>query len=543
MEDFHDTGSPVGVSTAIGVTRRRLMGTAAAVLAAASLPLKGAFAAGGGTLRLGVDAESAGWYEYIIASYSMFLDWQALYDGLLKLDDKGVPQPYLAESFKANDAFTEFTVKLKPGILFSDGTPLTAGDIKGVVEELKQPTAFFRGFLANVDHIEVVDDLTAKFVMNAPDSWFPITLSNQIQMLQVAKPGLKAKYGDSFLAHPLGTGPFMLDSWEQNRQTVLKRNPHYWRKDAAGNALPYLDQIIIRPIVDETSRLQSLQAGDLDSIMSLDIGTVTQALALKDVTVHMNKQWFGGYGLLFNTEKAPTDDVRIRKALSAALDRVTVVAAGGGDPQLQVTMSQWVPKASPLWSQKVDDDAAKYDLDAAKKLLAEYVNDPKRSDGKAPGTPVKIDIQSSAAAQQVAQSQAVQAAFQDAGFDTSITSVTAAQFGANRAAGNFIVNWMQWGSVNIAANMNNVIGQLPKSNNTWKWKNADVFANLAKLFATDPAASKPILEEIGLIINREAPFYIIGQQTMAFASRKSVVGPDLLLGAAVDWAAIKADGG
>jgi peptide/nickel transport system substrate-binding protein len=538
MERFPDKGSQAAVETS-GLTRRHLLTTIAAAAAVASVSGRMAFAADGGrTLRLGVDAESAGWYQYIIASYSMFLDWQAIYDGLLRLDENGVPQPNLAESVTANDKFTEYTVKLKPGILFSDGSPLTANDIKGVVEELKQPKAFFRGFLANVDRVEVVDDLTARFVMNGSDSWFPITLSNQIQMLQIAKPGSQEKYGDTFLAHPTGTGAFMLDSWEQNQQTVLKRNPNYWRKDAAGGALPYLDEIIIRPIVDETSRLQSLQAGDLDSIMTLDIGTATQALALPDIEVHMNKQWFGGYGLLFNTAAAPTDDIRIRRALSAALDRTTIVAAGGGDPQLQVTMSQWVPKASPLWSQKVDDDAAKYDLDAAKKLLADYVNDPKRSDGKAPGSPVSIEIQSSAAAQQVAQSQAVQAAFQDAGFETTITSVTPAQFGANRAAGKFIVNWMQWGSVNIAANMNNVIGAPPKSNNTWKWKNDEIFAKLATLFATDPAASKPVLEEIGLIINREAPFYIVGQQTMAFASRKGVVGPELLLGAAVDWAAV-----
>ena len=309
--------------------------------------------------------------------------------------------------------------------------------------------------------------------MSAPDSWFPITLSNQILMLQIAKPGLKAKLGDTYLAHPLGTGPFMLNSWEQNRQAVLKRNPHYWRKDANGKQLPYLDQVVIHPIVDETSRLQSLQAGDLDSIMSLDIGTVSQALAMEDVTVHRNKQWFGGYGLLFNTGKPPTDDVRVRRALSAALDRASIVAAGGGDPRLQVAMSQWVPPDSPLWSQKVEDGAAKLDLDGAKKLLADYVNDPKRSDGKSPGSPVTIDIQSSAAAQQVAQSQAVQSAFQEAGFETTITSITPAQFGANRAAGNFIVNWMQWGSVNIAANMNNVIGAPPKSNNSWKWKNQE----------------------------------------------------------------------
>lgn len=539
MERFPNTDSQIAAAEASGLTRRHLLATIAAAAAVAGVSGRAAFAADGTkTLRLGIDAESAGWYEYVVGSYSMFLDWQAIYDSLLRIDANGVPQPNLADSFSANDKFTEYTVKLKPGILFSDGSPLTANDIKGVVEELKQPTAFFRGFLANIDKVEVDDDLTLRFVMNAPDSWFPITLANQIQMLQIAKPGLKEKYGDTFLAHPLGTGPFLLDSWEQNQQAVLKRNPNYWRKDADGKALPYLDEIIIRPIVDETSRLQSLQAGDLDSIMSLDIGTVTQALALSDIEVHRNKQWFGGYGLLFNVEKPPTDDIRVRRALSAALDRTTIVAAGGGDPQLQVTMTQWVPKASPLWSQKVEDDAAKYDLDTAKKLLAEYVNDAKRSDGKPVGSPVTIEIQSSAAAQQVAQSQAVQAAFQDAGFETTITSVTPAQFGANRAAGKFIVNWMQWGSVNIAANMNNVIGSPPKSNNTWKWKNPDVFAKLATLFATNPAESKPVLEDIGLIINREAPFYIVGQQTMAFASRKGVVGPELLLGAGVDWAVI-----
>src|SRR5690606_21253893 len=120
--------------------------------------------------------------------YSMFLDWQALYDPLLWIDENGVPQPHLAESFSANDDFTVFTMTLQPGILFSDGTPLTAADIKGHVEEMKQPTAFFRGFLANVERVEVDGELSLRFVMNASDSWFPITLSNQIQVLQVAKP-------------------------------------------------------------------------------------------------------------------------------------------------------------------------------------------------------------------------------------------------------------------------------------------------------------------------------------------------------------------
>src|SRR5690606_12809765 len=114
--------------------------------------------------------------------------------------------------------------------------------------------------LAPVQSVEVVDPLTVRLQMRMPWAQFPIALT--VQPGLVPAPAQLAS-GPDAKSKPIGAGPFKLVKWETENETVLERNPDYWRE-----GLPYLDKITYKPIPDDQTRYKAFQSGDLDVIIS-----------------------------------------------------------------------------------------------------------------------------------------------------------------------------------------------------------------------------------------------------------------------------------
>lgn len=277
---------------------------------------------------------------------------RTFFDQLAGLDDEGNPVPMLAESFTPNDDFSQWTVKLREGISFTDGTPFNAeaaiynlqatgtsvliAAALGDVAKVPDPQNPDRQILK----IEQVDDYTFTIFLgkdgdpDQPRTWprFPSMFTTNWGLMASAE-WLKAAAEDPTLAaKPVGTGPFIVESYSPRESLEVVRNPDYWMTDAEGNQLPYLDGITFRVIEDPEVAAEALQSGDLDVVTTASGEVIAEFQGLTDeYTVNLQDK-FGetAYILLDLDKPGPLQDRRVRCALSLALDREEMIDATAG---------------------------------------------------------------------------------------------------------------------------------------------------------------------------------------------------------------------
>jgi peptide/nickel transport system substrate-binding protein len=366
---------------------------------------------------------------------------RAIYDTLTIYGPDGSGQPFLAQSITHNGDFTQWTVNLRPNVKFQSGTPLTA---QAVADDFSQyyiaKGSAAAGTFSEVKTVAATGPLTDVFTLQATDAQFPVLLV----AFYVFNPDLRTKYGQDFGSHPDGTGPFELVSWQKDNQLVLKANPDYWGKDSSGQQLPYLSNLTLKIITSGATRNATLQSGGIDGYQSVEPTTIAQAQQIPGVQVLLGDT--GGYGWFLNTQKPPVDDVRVRQALAYATDRNAVVAAQGAGKTL-TPMVQYYGSTSPYFSKTAADQFPTLDPAKAKDMLSQYVNDPKRSDGKAVGTPVTVQLDylagdpSSGAAVQLAQQE-----WGSVGFKVSANALDEATLVGSALKGDTEAFWFGWGS-------------------------------------------------------------------------------------------------
>nr|WP_243752048.1 ABC transporter substrate-binding protein [Leucobacter weissii] len=266
----------------------------------------------------------------------------------------------MCETFESDDGGATFTVTLREGIAFTDGTPFDAEAVKFNWERIQDPElgSASVGFASQVEEIEVVDDLTLKLTMTAPNPGF---VSNFIvyAMQWIASPTALEKGTEEFNKNPIGAGPFTLESWTPNGVTKVVRNDDYWE-----DGLPYLDGLEIQGVSDTTQRLNALLTGDVDAVMNSEASTSESAVQAGFVS--HDYQFNGGTALMFNTEKAPFDDARARQAVAHALDLEALAdASSGGYPSVPRTL---FPEDSPYYS---DIPLDQHDPEKAQELFDE----------------------------------------------------------------------------------------------------------------------------------------------------------------------------
>ncbi|MBL3699540.1 ABC transporter substrate-binding protein [Leucobacter luti] len=301
----------------------------------------------------------------VFSSTSTPITYSALYgDFLVPNPETGASDCNMCESFTTSDDGATWDVVLKDGIEFSDGTPFDATAVKFNWDRVKDPTngSASAGFAGQIADTEVVDDLTLKLHMAESNPGF---ISNfMVYALQwIASPAALEQGPEEFNKNPIGAGPFTLESWTPNGVTKLVRNENYY--DAPR---PYLDAIEVQGVTDTTQRLNSLISGDVDAILNSDAFAFADAEAA-GLSIH--KYTFnGGTGLMFNTSKAPFDDVRARQALGYALDLPGVSdASTGGFPSTPTTL---FPEDSPFYS---DVPLTSHDPERAQELFDELADE------------------------------------------------------------------------------------------------------------------------------------------------------------------------
>ncbi|HEY5154424.1 MAG TPA: ABC transporter substrate-binding protein, partial [Acidimicrobiales bacterium] len=281
----------------------------------------------------------------------------AIFDPLTTLDDNGEPVPYLAESLTPNADNTEWDIKLHSGVMFHDGTPLTADVVVQNLTEAKKALITGKG-LAGVKAVATIDPLTVKVTTTQPWATFPTALASQIGYM-AAPAMISDQHGGE---HPVGTGPFKFKEWVQGDHMSAVKNASYWQK-----GLPHLDEIDFKIVTDDQQRVADLADGTVDAMTTSTASSVTQLRTMTDFNVLEDAKGEERFATL-NTAQPPFDNLKARQAMAYATDINRYIAAIGPDVYQSVN-GMFAPGQLGYTA---DSGYPAYDLAKAKQLVADY---------------------------------------------------------------------------------------------------------------------------------------------------------------------------
>ena len=271
--------------------------------------------------------------------------------------------PDLAESWTANASLTEYTFKLRRGVRWHDGRPLTADDVKFTIDATLNPkvNAGMAGVVSAIAQAAVVDPATVRFTLKYPYASLPVMLGYNIAIVpRHLLEGQDLNQPVSFIQHPVGSGPFKFKSFVQDSHLEVEANKDYY-----GGA-PLLDGIVFKVIPDGNARLAQLKAGDIDFTV-IDPAQVPAVQSATNLQVRRAPQ-VNYYFFAINHERPKFADPRVRQALSYAIDKPAIVKnilKGDG----RVATGPINPLLGAYYNPNVDTYA--YSLEKAQALMAE----------------------------------------------------------------------------------------------------------------------------------------------------------------------------
>jgi peptide/nickel transport system substrate-binding protein len=240
------------------------------------------------------------------------LPYYAIYDALFTLSaGTGAVTPKIGQSLTANSTQTVWTLTLRPGVTFSDGTPYDAAAVEFNWDRDKNPKSALVGAAGLIKSMKVINATTLQVTLVAPDSSFDRTVAQQL--LFIASPTAIKKEGASFGTHPVGAGAFILNSWVRNSQKTFTANPHYYQPGK-----PYLSKLVISVIPDSSQGVTALKTGQGNYMYTQDSSIISQLKAAgMQATITTTP---GSPNIAFNNNKAPFNDPSIRKAVIEAIN-------------------------------------------------------------------------------------------------------------------------------------------------------------------------------------------------------------------------------
>jgi peptide/nickel transport system substrate-binding protein len=309
------------------LTRRQVIGGAAGLgLAAPLLPNHSTALAAparqdatpkpGGTLKVGLQADPTALDPQKQSLTAIWHVIEQIYDGLTRITKPDLSvEPALAEKWEISDDGITYTFHLRPNVVFHDGTPLKASDVKFTFERLVAPetASTSAADLASMEKVEAPDDQTVVMTLKAPDASLLATLAGGSCKVY-SEAFVKANNNDvSQVA--MGTGAFKFVEYVPNTRVVLEKNPNYWEE-----GLPYLDGIEMTIAADDTARTAAVVSGTVDFIEYAplrDVDTLQKdsSLALTGDS-NTNIRFIG-----LNLSKEPFDTLEVRQAIAAVVDR------------------------------------------------------------------------------------------------------------------------------------------------------------------------------------------------------------------------------
>ncbi|GEL24592.1 glutathione ABC transporter substrate-binding protein [Pseudonocardia sulfidoxydans NBRC 16205] len=370
----------------------------------------------GGTLILAEDREIVSFDPTIQNSNMAAL---AVYDSLLKLDDKGVPQPYLAKSMDTTDNGTTWRMGLRPEVTFSDGTPLDAQSvITNVQRHIDKKSSPSNRYAVVIGSMRAVDPTTVEFTLKNPSGTFPQLFAlpfSSGNLGTIVSPKALQEKGEAGIAkEPVGAGPFVFSSWVRDSKLTLSKNPNYWQQ-----GLPHLDGLEFRPLPDTETRYASIENGDVDVMFGGYHTELIRGLGNPNLKVYYGSGNGAEY-IYFNQQKAPFDDRRMREAVIRSID-LNALAASQYRGQME-RASGYFGDDTPYSTQQSRDSWPAFDIEKAKQLVADY---------KAGGGNATVQYKTTNAPNRVAFAEFLQAQLKAAGIDIQVQFYDLAQYSSS----------------------------------------------------------------------------------------------------------------
>jgi peptide/nickel transport system substrate-binding protein len=323
----------------------------------------------GGTLVYATgDAEPTCLDPHVGGNYPQALLAGQFLESLVSKNDAGEIVPWLATGWAEAEDGLSWEIALRDDVTFTDGTPLTWEAVAANVAHLQDPeTASSTGYLAlaKVTGVEEVDEHTARIVLSEPDSALLESLSQP--WLAIQSPAALERSIEENCQAPVGTGPFIVEKWQQQQSVTLVRNDDYNSppSDAAHTGPAYLERIEWRFLPDAASRYAALQSGTVDVIDNAQPDAIVAADDDENIE-HLDAPRPGASNRIeLNTGKAPFDDIRVREAFIRAADVDAAVESlfFGTAERSYSALSSVEPLALS------DDTPFAYDLERAGELL------------------------------------------------------------------------------------------------------------------------------------------------------------------------------
>jgi peptide/nickel transport system substrate-binding protein len=270
----------------------------------------------GGRLRLGFvgggTAETLSPYQGVTPIDEARV--QNLFDPLVVVNPDLTTGPGLALEWTPNSDATEYEVKLRPDVEFHNGKTFGAEDLIYSIRLMAKPANFASvPFVAgiNLNELKAVNPTTVRIPLTSPDADLAANFVYWNTWI--------VQDGETDFTHPVGTGPFMFESFKPGAQSLFKRNPNYW---VSGK--PYVDELQITSIDDNTARLNALLSGQIDGMAQLPTAEAKAHQSSGDITVLVAKS---PQAMMFymDTTQAPFNDNRVRQAVRLIADRQALV--------------------------------------------------------------------------------------------------------------------------------------------------------------------------------------------------------------------------
>src|SRR5215203_2029350 len=461
----------------------------------------------------------------VIDTQEAYIACANVYDCLV-LYDLGATtiRPGLAESWEISDDGLVYTFNLRQGVSFHDGEPFNADAVVTWFNSIKEGApgsqydatrmVYMANFITNwIDKVEAVDESTVR--MTLPNPYAPLLANLAIPIGGIPSPAAIAQGLDYLATNPSGTGAFRLASpndWTRDSQMVLQANPEYW-----GGA-PKVEQFIIRVIPESSTRLQSLEAGEIDIAWALIPEDVEKTRENPDLVI-IEAAGLNTNSVEFNVTKEPFTSKEVRQALNYAVNKQelsdglyngNMVPAGGVLPPVD-------------WAFNPDLKSYPYDPDRARELLA--------SAGYDEGNPLTFTFMAytiprgyNPAADRLAT--AIQEYWSEVGVQTDIQTGEWTQYRADRREGKFACDLYGWQGDN--GDPDNFLATFFNSankggGNTSFYDNPKVDDLLVQAVqVSDMEERKALYQQAEQIVVDDAPWVFLGYQKHQVVTRANI---------------------
>ena len=275
-----------------------------------------------------------------------------LFNGLTAHDGDNGVIPALAESWDYDEAACAYTFHLRPGVTWHDGAPFTAEDVKFTIQAIMDPSNLSENApnYEDLTAIDVLDELTVRFTLSAPNAAFLDYMTMPILPRHLLD-GEDFQTSD-FFRHPIGTGPYRLERWDEGQAITLVKNEDYFKGPA------HIDRIVFKIVTDDSAQAMQMRSGELDLAQ----------LTPRDAENFLDREGYAVYdmttsdyrGILFNFRNPYwTENRDIIPAVCCAIDRQAIVQA--------VLLGHGEPAYSPLQRNEYNcPDVERYDYDPAR---------------------------------------------------------------------------------------------------------------------------------------------------------------------------------